>query len=99
VRLWLLAAGWLMLPGCMLTSKVLDLNYHREASIAGKEVWIQQAILKHEVWVGMTLDEARLALEVGTTWYRYGNHWIVGNHSILTLRGGKIVRIDKYGYR
>ena len=89
--------------GCSFTSKMLDLQHHRNEYIDARPSIapnVAADIRAKRISVGMTLEEARVAWDVGTTWYRLGNQWVVGKQLIITVgTGGKIVRISEYGYR
>lgn len=88
--------------GCTLTSKVFDLQHHRNEYIESRpsiDPQVAANIRAKQITVGMTIEEARVAWDVGTTWYQLGNRWVVGRQLVVTVRGGRIVRITKYGYR
>jgi len=95
----------LILSGCNFTSRVLDLNYHREAYIeaAHPEPKVAEWILERKLGVGMT--ESEVVASWGHLWRRSRVRGVPilstrrgGRMTVLFFRAGKVRRIDSYGF-
>ncbi len=87
--------------GCMFASKVFDTNHYRERWISQNEVAPHHAdmIRQHRFMIGMSLQEARVACGVGSTFFQLGNSWVINRQWIVTIGpNNRIATLTRYGY-